>query len=87
SNFMLEGHLEYKLNGLISNKIPGFRKLNWYFVTGCNVLHIRGVTDYAEAYFGISNILKVMQISYVRGFQQGKESLNGIRLGVPLSNF
>ena len=81
---MLEGHVEYKLNGLLSNKIPGFKKLNWFFVTGCNLLHIRGVTNYAEAYFGINNILKVIQVTYIRGFQQSKEPLSGIRMVLPL---
>ncbi|MCA6474462.1 MAG: carboxypeptidase-like regulatory domain-containing protein [Chitinophagaceae bacterium] len=84
SDFMLEGHIEYKLNGLLSNKIPGFKKLNWFFVTGCNLLHIRGVTNYAEAYFGINNILKVIQVTYVRGFQNSKEPLSGIRMALPL---
>jgi hypothetical protein len=84
SDFMLEGHIEYKLNGLLSNKIPGFKKLNWFFVTGCNLLHVRGVTDYAEAYFGINNILKVIQVTYVRGFQNNKEPLSGIRMVLPL---
>lgn len=84
SDLMLEGHIEYKLNGLLSNKIPGFKKLNWYFVTGANLLHIRGVTDYAEAYWGINNILKVIQFTYVRGYQRGREPLSGIRLVLPL---
>jgi len=86
SDIMLEGHIEYKLNGLLSNKIPGFKKLNWYFVTGCNLLHIRGVTDYVEAYWGINNILKVIQVTYVRGFQRGREPLSGLRFVLPLFN-
>jgi hypothetical protein len=47
-------------------------------------LHVRGVTDYAEAYFGINNILKVIQVTYVGGFQNNKEPLSGIRMVLPL---
>jgi hypothetical protein len=31
-------HTEYHLNGLLTNKIPVFKKINWFFVVGGHAL-------------------------------------------------
>jgi Family of unknown function (DUF5686)/CarboxypepD_reg-like domain len=85
SKLSVEAHVEYKLNGLITNKIPGFKKLNWFLVTGFNGLHIQGQTNYAEAYLGLDNILKTLRFTYVQSFQQGGfGNTSGIRISTPL---
>jgi hypothetical protein len=84
SKFNLAAHAEYHMNGFLSNKIPGFKKLNWFFVTGANYLHIDKGTNYTEVFFGIENILKVIRIDYVTGFGPGGLRTNGIRLSVPV---
>ncbi|MBL0358465.1 MAG: carboxypeptidase-like regulatory domain-containing protein [Chitinophagaceae bacterium] len=34
--FFVQAHLEHHFNGLLTNKIPYFRKLNWHLVAGTN---------------------------------------------------
>jgi len=84
SDFTLTAHAEYHLNGLLSNKIPGFKKLNWFFVTGVNALHVNNGTDYYETLFGIENILKVIRVDFVQGFEKGGGRPSGFRLSLPL---
>ncbi len=84
SNFNASGHLQYHLNGLITNKIPGFKKLNWFFVTGVSALHIGPGNDYFEANFGIENIFKVIRIDYVQGYENTGNRLSGLRLSMPI---
>ncbi len=76
-------HAEYHLNGLLSNKIPGFKKLNWFFVTGANTLHVKNGTYYYELLFGIENILKVIRVDFVQGFESGGGRPSGFRLSLP----
>lgn len=84
AKFNFSAHAEYHLNGFLSNKIPGFKKLNWFFVTGVNYLHISNGTNYTETLFGIENILKVMRVDYVMGFGTSGVKTNGFRLSVPI---
>ena len=83
ANFNVAAHAEYHLNGLLSNKIPGFKKLNWFFVTGANALHVDKGADYYEWFFGIENIFKVIRVDYVMGFEINGSSSRGIRLALP----
>lgn len=76
-------NVEYHLNGLLSNKIPGFRKLNWFFVTGANLLYTKAGKNYYETYVGVENILKVMRVDFVQGFETNGPSPRGIRITVP----
>jgi hypothetical protein len=84
ANFNASGHIEYHLNGLLTNKIPGFKKLNWFFVTGASALHIAPDQQYLEAYFGIENIFKVIRIDFVQGFEKSGAKPTGFRLSLPL---
>ncbi|MES2004155.1 MAG: DUF5686 and carboxypeptidase regulatory-like domain-containing protein [Bacteroidota bacterium] len=84
AKFNLAAHAEYHLNGLLSNKIPGFKKLNWFFVTGANALHIDKNADYYELLFGIENILKVIRVDFVQGFESGGGRPSGFRVSLPL---
>lgn len=62
-------HIEYHLNGLLTNKIPVFKKLNWFFVLGANAFNNYDAKQgYYEAMFGIENILKVFRIDFVKSF-------------------
>lgn len=86
AKFNIAAHAEYHLNGLLSNKIPGYKKLNWFFVTGINALHVDKSTDYYEWMIGIENILKVIRVDFVQGFESGGGRPSGIRLTVPFFN-
>lgn len=84
ASFNATSHIEYHLNGLISNKIPGFRKLNWFFVTGANGLHIKNGTDYAEYFIGLENIFKIIRVDFVQGFEKAGAKPTGFRVSIPL---
>jgi hypothetical protein len=72
SNFYLDYHLEHHFNGLISNKIPGFRRLNWYFVGGVNGFWLPSTAHYEELFLGLENIFKVGRADMVWSFDQGR---------------
>jgi len=73
---------EYHLNGFLTNKIPLFRKLNWHIVTGVNAMYGTKDFRYTEVSAGIENILKIIRIDYVQGFQNGKRTMGEIRIGI-----
>lgn len=83
AKFQSTAHIEYHFNGLISNKIPGFRSLNLFFVTGGSALYIQPGTKYFEAYFGIENIFKIFRFDFVQGFEQNGGRPSGFRLSMP----
>ncbi|TAE66849.1 MAG: carboxypeptidase-like regulatory domain-containing protein [Bacteroidetes bacterium] len=74
NKFNAFAHVEYHLNGLITNKIPGFRKLNWFVVTGANAITTGSQQQYVEAFIGLENIFKIMRIDFVRGFRSNGTS-------------
>jgi hypothetical protein len=81
SNFYTEQHVEYHLNGLLTNKIPGFKKLNWFIVTGSNFLYVNANANsvYGEVFIGVENILKVGRIDFVQSFTKQGWETSGIR--------
>ncbi|MDR0793504.1 MAG: DUF5686 and carboxypeptidase regulatory-like domain-containing protein [Chitinophagaceae bacterium] len=84
ANFFGAGHIEYHLNGLLSNKIPVFKRLNWFFVVGGNGLYIDKNKYYYEGFFSVENIFKMARIDFVAGFQQDKTTVTGIRFSLPI---
>jgi hypothetical protein len=85
SRFFSTVFAEYHLNGLITNKIPGFRKLNWFLVVGVSYLHVNNMVDYTEAIIGIENIFKVMRVDLIHGYQKGEPTRTGVRITVPIT--
>jgi hypothetical protein len=79
-----EAHVEYHLNGLITNKIPLLRKWNWFFVIGGNGLYINPNSHYYEAFFGIENIFKVIRVDAIKSFDATGTTATGIRVALPL---
>ncbi len=79
-------HIEYHLNGLLSNKIPYFKKLNWFFVLGGNAFYNNDAKEgYYEAMFSIENILKVFRLDFVKGFTAARVNDNfAIRFSSPI---
>lgn len=77
-------NLEYHLNGLLTNKIPGFKKLNWFLVIGANGLLIEKGNYYLEYFAGLENIFKVLRVDYIRSVEQGGTQRSGIRIALPL---
>ena len=79
-----ESHVEYHLNGFISNKIPLFNKLNWFFVVGANTLNIKGKSNYYESFFSIENIFKIARIDFVNSYLQNSPHSSGIKFSLRL---
>ena len=81
SKFYMLGHVEHHFNGFLTNKIPGFRKLNWYLVGGANIFHYdRSV--YREIFVGLENIFKSFRIDYYWAFKDGSKFDNNFRIGL-----
>jgi Family of unknown function (DUF5686)/CarboxypepD_reg-like domain len=74
-------HAEYKLNGLLTNKIPLIRQLNFRLVTGSNLMVIKGI-DYQEVFVGVDNVAKLFRIDYVKGLGKDGKNYGGIKIGV-----
>lgn len=81
SRVFLLSHIEHHFNGFLTNKIPGFRKLNWYLVGGANNFHF-DKNDYYEVFFGFENIFKVLRIDYYFTFRDGQGGKSSFRIGL-----
>ena len=81
SSFYTELHFEHHSNGLLTNKIPLFKRLNWNLVEGANALYIQPDTKYAEIFLGIENIFKGIRIDAVMGLQNGMKPVFTYRVG------
>jgi hypothetical protein len=74
-------HAEYKLNGLLTNKIPIVKKLNLRLVTGTNMILLKD-KNYQELFLGVDNIFKLFRFDFVKGHGQSVGSTQGFRLGI-----
>jgi hypothetical protein len=81
SSFYTYGHLEHHFNGLITNKIPLFKRLNWNLVAGGNAFYVNGKNNYVEVFAGLENILKLFRIDFVAAYNNGTKGLTAIRIG------
>jgi hypothetical protein len=76
------GHFEWHLNGLLTNKIPLFRRTNIGLVTGGNAFYVDQKRNYSEVFVGFENILKFLRVDYVWGYDgNGGRWVNGLVLG------
>ncbi|MEN9569387.1 MAG: hypothetical protein RL172_618 [Bacteroidota bacterium] len=74
-------HLEHHFNGLLTNKIPLFKKLNWHLVAGTNTFFINDRNNHVELFAGFENILKIFRVDIVAGYDNGKYTGTGLRIG------
>ncbi|MEY4628276.1 MAG: hypothetical protein RLZZ595_602 [Bacteroidota bacterium] len=79
--FFLQLNGEYRLNGLLTNKIPIIRKFNLRVVTGSNLIWLKN-KNYAEVFVGVDNILKLFRVDYIWGFGKTVLPQNGVRIGI-----
>ncbi|MCB0699185.1 MAG: carboxypeptidase-like regulatory domain-containing protein [Chitinophagaceae bacterium] len=81
-----ELHLEYNLNGFLTNKLPVFRRARWNVVTGANTLYMDNGNYYAEAYVGIDNlgykIFRFLRVDVVRSWDSFNNTGWGVRIGI-----
>jgi hypothetical protein len=77
----LQLNVEYRLNGLLTNKIPLIQKLNLRVVTGANAIWLKD-KNYTEVFVGVDNILKLFRVDYVWGMGKTIMPQNGIKIGI-----
>ena len=81
-----EAHLEYHLNGLLSNKIPLLRQARFYLVMGGNAFYARQNDYYTEAFIGIDNIgwklARILRVDFVQSWDSYMGRNSGIRFGL-----
>lgn len=81
SSFYSFGHIEHHFNGLFTNKIPLFKRLNWNLVAGSNAFYVNTNNNYVEVFAGLENIFKILRVDFVAAYANGKKGLTGIRIG------
>lgn len=72
---------EYRLNGLLTNKIPIVRRLNLRVVTGANTIWLKE-KNYTEVFVGVDNIFKLFRVDYIWGIGKTVAPQNGIKIGI-----
>ncbi|MBS1629147.1 MAG: carboxypeptidase-like regulatory domain-containing protein [Bacteroidetes bacterium] len=84
-----EAHLEYNMLGFLSNKIPGLRQAQWYFVLGANSFYAGDQLYYNEVFVSLDHIgykmLRPLRVDFVRGWDQNRQSYEGIRFSLQLN--
>jgi hypothetical protein len=81
SSFFALGHIEHHFNGLLTNKIPLFNRLNWTLVGGSNAFYVNKTNNYFEVFGGIENIFKIFRVDVVTGFEYGRKGSTALRIG------
>jgi hypothetical protein len=80
--FYAMGHIEHHFNGLLTNKIPFFRRLNWNLVGGANAFVVNHGNNYEEVFGGLENIFKLLRVDMVGSWLNGHYNQTGIRIGM-----
>jgi len=82
ASFYATGHIEHHFNGFLTNKIPLFRRLNWYLVGGSNAFYVNRDNNYVEVFGGLENIFKIFRVDLVSSYLDGRYGQTGIRIGL-----
>lgn len=84
-----EAHVEYNMNGLLTNKIPLFRKTQWYLLLGNNTLYTNDGSYYTEAFVSLDNIgvklYRFLRVDLVKSWDDMGRNSVGLRVGVKLN--
>ncbi len=75
---------EHHFNGLLTNKIPVFKSLNWNLVAGGSCLLYPSVS-YAEWHVGFENIFRFFRVDLVSGYLNGRVQMPEYRIGTSIS--
>lgn len=81
ASFYMQAHAEHHFNGLLTNKIPLFKKLNWNLVAGANAFWVNSNNHYTEIFAGLENIFKILRVDVVNGYLSGQKGTWGVRIG------
>jgi hypothetical protein len=75
------GHIEHHFNGMLTNKLPGLRNLQWNLVIGSNALYINQTNNYVEIFAGLENIFKLFRVDVIGSWVNGIPGQVGVRVG------
>ncbi|MFT3935348.1 MAG: DUF5686 and carboxypeptidase regulatory-like domain-containing protein [Chitinophagaceae bacterium] len=81
ASFYAVGNIEHHFNGLLTNKIPLFRKLNWFLVAGSNTFYVNKDNNYVEVFAGLENIFKTLRVDVIASYLNGNTGQVGVRIG------
>lgn len=82
TNFYTTANLEHHYNGLLTNKLPLLKKLNWNLVTGTNAFFVNRDNNYIEVFAGLENIFKLFRVDFVQSFSAKHPPFSGITIGM-----
>lgn len=82
ASFYTTLHAEHHFNGLLTNKIPLFKRLNWNLVAGTNAFYVNGNNNYVEVFGGLENIFKLFRVDVVGSYLNGKNGQVAVRVGL-----
>jgi hypothetical protein len=73
---------EHHFNGFITNKVPGLKHWKWNLVAGVNALYLNTGRYYVEPVIGVENILKLIRLDYIWGFEKSGIKQEDFRIGI-----
>lgn len=76
------GHIEHHFNGLLTNKIPFFKKLKWNLVAGSNAFYVDKGNNYFDLFIGLENIFKIFRVDWVTAVEDSRPVQSVLRLGM-----
>jgi hypothetical protein len=79
--FYAFGHVEHHFNGLLTNKIPFFKKLKWNLVAGSNAFYVDKGNNYFDLFIGLENIFKILRLDWVTAVEDSRPVQSVLRLG------
>ena len=82
ASFYATAHVEHHFNGLLTNKIPLFKRLNWNLVAGSNAFYVNSNNNYVEIFAGLENILKIFRVDVVGSYLNGNNGQVAVRIGL-----
>lgn len=82
ASFYATLHAEHHFNGLLTNKIPLFKRLNWNLVAGTNAFYVNSDNNYFEIFAGLENILKLFRVDFVGSYLNGNNGQFAVRIGL-----
>jgi Family of unknown function (DUF5686)/CarboxypepD_reg-like domain len=81
ASFYAVGHIEHHFNGMLTNKLPLIRNLQWNLVLGSNAFYVNSSNNYVEISAGLENIFKLLRVDVVASYLNGISGQVGVRVG------
>ncbi len=81
-----EAHVEWHLEGFLTNKIPLFRQMRWHLVLGSNAYYANEDFYHLEAFAGVDNLgigkFRLLRLDVVQAWNSFNQQSIALRLGL-----